>query len=105
MPSGKQACHTCDFPPCVNPDHLFAGSQSENIIDSVLKGRHPRRARPLASECINGHSYSLLNYRIGRDGDRICRSCAVDQMRKRRAILVAEGLRTDGKPREHRHAS
>lgn len=32
-------CHTCDNPPCVNPDHLFMGTNSENQKDSVRKNR------------------------------------------------------------------
>ena len=33
------ACHTCDNPSCVNPEHIFAGTQSDNIKDSWNKGR------------------------------------------------------------------
>lgn len=44
--SGLVVCHRCDNRRCVNPDHLFVGTQSENILDCVAKGRHPRTARP-----------------------------------------------------------
>ena len=39
IPAGKVICHTCDNPPCVNLDHLWPGTQGENIRDSVAKGR------------------------------------------------------------------
>lgn len=37
---GQQALHRCDNPPCVNPDHLFKGTQKQNIQDAITKGRH-----------------------------------------------------------------
>lgn len=32
-------CHKCDVPLCVNPDHLFLGTQQENVNDREQKGR------------------------------------------------------------------
>jgi hypothetical protein len=44
IPAGQVVRHKCDFPPCVRPDHLELGSQVDNAMDSVERGR-ARRAR------------------------------------------------------------
>jgi len=47
-------CHTCDVPQCVNPDHLFAGTQKQNVNDMWQKNRQARRLiKPKCRSILN----------------------------------------------------
>ncbi len=38
IPPDHFICHTCDNPPCFNPEHLFLGTVTDNVRDSIAKG-------------------------------------------------------------------
>lgn len=39
IPEGQLLRHTCDNPPCINPDHLVPGDEAENSQDMIERGR------------------------------------------------------------------
>jgi hypothetical protein len=47
VPPGREVCHTCGNRQCVRPEHLYAGTHSENMRDMVRHGRYTQP--PLAS--------------------------------------------------------
>lgn len=70
-------CHHCDNPPCVNPYHLFDGTQYDNLKDRSAKGR-ARTAYTDRSACSYGHEYVEGSYWVRvRDGkeSRVCKAC------------------------------
>lgn len=57
IPEGLNVLHECDNPPCVRPDHLFLGTQKQNMQDCANKGR---LARGDAHSCSKLNSKAVL---------------------------------------------
>jgi hypothetical protein len=75
IPPGLFVCHKCDTPPCVNPEHLFLGTSSDNSRDMWTKGRG-RLQQPgvLAAVHVRGSTspQAKLNEEIVREIRTAC---------------------------------
>jgi len=54
IPKEKLICHHCDNPICFNPDHLFLGTQKDNLKDMHAKGRYISNSNALKQAWAEG---------------------------------------------------
>jgi hypothetical protein len=82
VPPGMLVLRRCDNPPCFNVDHLFLGTNDENMADRQAKGRTARGAalpNGKKTACPYGHPYVATT----SEGHRICRTCQANRARAR----------------------
>ncbi len=77
IPKGIKVLHNCDNPLCINPKHLFLGTQRDNLKDMIEKGRHwrgafkmltPEEVRGIRIDLKDGCCYNDLvrKYNVGK---------------------------------------
>lgn len=77
IPNGMYVLHKCDIPSCVRPEHLFVGTQKDNVADMIKKGRDwNMQLERGASHCKRGHEFNEENTRWSKNKPkRHCRAC------------------------------
>jgi hypothetical protein len=77
IPEGLHILHRCDNRRCVRPDHLYPGTDADNVRDMWERGRAViwQRGR---DHCFRGHPWDY----VAPDGERGCRTCRAEATRR-----------------------
>ena len=88
IPAGMQIDHLCRNRACVNPSHLEAVTQRENL----LRGTGTPAKNAAKTQCKHGHPFDATNTYVKPNGSRQCRACARRyQNARNRALRASQG--------------
>jgi ribosomal protein S14 len=73
--AGMFVCHKCDNPRCANPEHLFLGTQRDNMRDAANKGRINGAAKANRAKTHCPHGHPLVRIESRTTPGRVCRVC------------------------------
>ena len=88
----KCVCHRCDKVNCINPAHLFLGSQQDNLNDMRKKGRERGLGyiNRKKTHCLKGHPLFGKNLRLeGKAMARRCIKCETENHNRRRLLYAS----------------
>lgn len=88
---GAVVCHRCDNRRCVRPDHLFIGSQADNMRDMHAKGRHAYGERDGTAKLTEAEAREIIRrYRLGETQQGLA---VAFRVRKSTVCRVVRGIR------------
>lgn len=105
IPDGLLACHSCDVPPCINPNHIWPGTNEQNLNDRFAKlDANIWYVEPMwqyrKTHCKNGHEYNEANTNsasVGPTKRRRCRVCQrMFRIRYRQKLQAIRALPNSG---------
>jgi hypothetical protein len=89
IPEGMFVLHKCDVRACVNPKHLFIGTQLDNGRDMVAKGRHLHGEKSKTSKLKEADIFEI--YRLHESGMGTIRLAAKFKITKNMAWMIVRG--------------